>query len=104
MTNNAAKKFTARNLPALEKLAAECGLTYVHRNWSKCYTFAPNAHVNGDFEPLCEEDQNKLVAFCESANSMFGDREHFFAANHWRFARVSWERDCRTESQKNNCD
>lgn len=105
MTNTAAaKKFTARNLPALEKLAAECGLKLTHKNWSKCVDFAPGDLVDGDYPALSEEDQAKVENFCERANSTFGDREHFHASNRWRFARVRWERDSRTESQHNNCD
>ena len=97
-------KFTARNLPALEKLARECGLEHTFRNWSKCYTFAPGELVDGDYPALGEDDESKLVRFCERATEMFGDREHFFASNRWRFVRVTWERDTRADAQRNNMD
>ncbi len=100
----ATKKFTARNLPALESLARECGLEHTFRNSSRCYTFAPGELVEGDYPALGEDDERKLVRFSESATKMFGDREYFFASNCWRFVRVTWQRDTRTESQRNNCD
>jgi len=97
-------KFTARNLPALEKLARDCGLEYNFRNDSKCYTFSPNDLVDGDFPPCSDEDHAKLERFVAAADKMFGNRESFCAYSAHRFARVTWRRSCQTESQRNNCD
>lgn len=100
-----AQKFTARNLPALITLARECGLEYNFRNSAKCYTFSPNdLDESGDFPAASDEDHAKLERFVTAADAMFGTREMFSAYSAHRFARVSWERDCRTESQRNNCD
>lgn len=97
-------KFTARNVPALIALARECGLEHSFRNSAKCYTFSPNALENGDFPAASDEDHAKLERFVAAAETMFGAREVFYAYNAHRFARVSWQRDNRTESQRNNCD
>ena len=98
-------KFTARNLPALEKLARECGLEHSFRHGAKCYSFAPNAlDATGDWPAASDEDHAKLERFVAAADKMFGNREVFFAYNAHRFARVTWQRDNRTESQRNNCD
>ena len=66
--------------------------------------FAPGELVDGDYPALDEDDESKLVHFCERATEMFGDREHFFASSRWRFVRVTWERDTRTDAQRNNVD
>jgi len=102
---SATKKFTARNVPALIALARECGLESAFRNSSKCYTFAPAADaVEQNYPALNEEDEVKLERFVAAADAMFGTREFFSAHNAWRFVCVDWERECRTESQLNNCD
>lgn len=97
-------KFTARNIPALVALARECGLAHSFRNGARCYTFSPNDLVDGDFPAASDEDHAKLARFVVRAGEVFGDREVFFAWNAHRFARVTWQRDPRTESQRNNCD
>ena len=100
----ATKKFTARNIPALVNLAAECGLVHSFRNGSRCYTFSVNALDDGDFPPCSDEEHAKMDHFVAKAEEKFGDRDLFVAWNHHRFVRVTWERDTRTESQRNNCD
>lgn len=97
-------KFTARNLPALEKLARECGLEHSFRHDSKCYSFSPNALVDGNFPPSSDEDRAAIARFVAAAERTFGNREDFCAYSAFGFARVSWRRDPRTPSQLNNCD
>lgn len=99
-----ATKFTARNVPALVDLAAKCGLAHSFRNGSRCYTFSVNAIEDGDFPPCSDEEHAKMEHFVAKAEEKFGDRDIFAAWNCHRFVRVTWERDTRTESQRNNCD
>jgi hypothetical protein len=96
--------FTARNVPALIVLATETGLVHHYDCGGRHINFAPTAPVDGDYPPLGEEDEAKVVTFCERANAAFGDRAHFCAGNRWRFASVSWSKDTRTQAQLENRD
>ena len=100
----ATKKFTARNVAALTALANECGLSFSLAFGRRNIDFSTRAPVDGDFSPVSEEEDVKMADFADRANTMFGDREHFFACNRYRFVRCDWSKDTRTQSQIDNVD
>lgn len=99
----AAKKFTAANVPALTKLAAECGLSHTMAS-GKRIDFSAQPAEAGEFCRMREEDEGKLEEFIKRAEGMFGVREHFSAFNCYRFVRCTWSKDTRTQSQMDNVD
>jgi hypothetical protein len=99
----AAKKFTARNAPALLALAAEFHLS-AHKVDSKTYQFAPMSQANNQLVGLSCEDMQSMDRFVERADSDFlaYDLDIDPRGN---FVSVSWaKRTARTESQMNNVD
>jgi hypothetical protein len=100
----AAKKFTANNVPALIRLAIECGLEHTMSGGRRGIDFSAQPAENGEFCRMREEDEGKLKRFIKRAEEMFGDREHFTTCNRWSFVRCDWSKECRTQSQMDNVD
>lgn len=100
----ATKKFTARNIPALTALATKCGLTFSLEFGRRNIDFSTRAPADGEFGPVSEDEDVKMADFADRANTLFGDREHFFACNRYRFVRCDWAKDTRTQSQIDNVD
>ncbi len=102
---SAAKKFTARNLPALLALAAECKLES-HKVDSKTYQFFPGS-IRNDYLGLVGlscEDMQTMETFAGRVVAEFAAYD-LDADSRGRFVSVTWaKRTARTQSQIDNMD
>lgn len=99
--NAAAKKFTARNVPALVDIARGLGFE-MHKCDSKTYDFSRPGLEDMSVGLSCE-DMESARKFTDEVERTFAAYDVFIDNRH-RFVRVSWSKSTRTESQLNNMD